>query len=64
LMKVFVDKTGKFAHAEVTPIIQLGKGIPTVDPQKRVISLLRDLTQTDFPDAKLKIDDNGHISQL
>jgi len=64
LMKVFVDKTGKFSHADITPIIQLGKGIPTVDPQKRVISLIRELTQADFPESKLKIDDKGHISQL
>jgi poly-gamma-glutamate capsule biosynthesis protein CapA/YwtB (metallophosphatase superfamily) len=64
LLKVFVDKQGKFVNADITPIIQLGKGIPTVDPQKRVISLMRELTQADFPDAKLKIDDKGHISRL
>lgn len=64
LMKVFTDKTGKFAHAEVTPIIQLGKGIPTVDPEKRVISLLRELTKADFPESQLKIEDSGRISRL
>ncbi|MEZ5671803.1 MAG: CapA family protein [Thiotrichaceae bacterium] len=64
LMKVFVDKQGQFVSADITPIIQLGKGIPTVDPQKRIISLIRELTQADFPDGKLKIDDKGHISRL
>lgn len=64
LIKVFMDKTGKFARAEITPIIQLDKGVPTVDPQKRVISLLQELTKTDFPESPLKIENNGQISRL
>ncbi len=61
LVKVYTNNTGKFLKAQVTPIFQEGEGIPKVDPQKRVILKLQELTATDFPEGHLKIEDNGMV---
>ena len=61
IIKVNVDKTGQFVDAQITPIVQIKPGGVTLDPQQRVISLIRQLTQTDFPETNLTIEDNGII---
>lgn len=64
IIKVFTDSQGNFIKGEVTPIIQLGAGGPSIDPQKRVISRLQQLTEKDFPEVKIKIDDSGIITYI
>jgi poly-gamma-glutamate capsule biosynthesis protein CapA/YwtB (metallophosphatase superfamily) len=61
IIKVKVDKTGQFVAAQITPIIQIKPGGVTLDPQRRVIPLIRQLTQADFPTTNLIIEDNGII---
>ena len=61
IIKVKVNKTGQFMEAQITPIIQIKPGGVTLDPQQRVIPLIRQLTQTDFPETNLIIEDNGII---
>lgn len=61
MMKVYTNKQGKFLHGEVIPIFQQGEGIPIVDPQKRALYKLRDLTKMDFPEGVLQINDDGSI---
>jgi poly-gamma-glutamate capsule biosynthesis protein CapA/YwtB (metallophosphatase superfamily) len=61
IIKVNVNKTGQFSDAQITPIVQIKPGGVTLDPQQRVISLIRQLTQTDFPETNLTIEDNGII---
>ena len=64
IIKVFTDSRGDFIKAEVTPIIQLAPGGPSIDPQKRVITRLQQLTEKDFPEVKIKIDDSGIITYI
>jgi poly-gamma-glutamate capsule biosynthesis protein CapA/YwtB (metallophosphatase superfamily) len=61
IIKVNVDKTGQFRDAQITSIVQIKPGGVTLDSQQRVISLIRQLTQTDFPETNLTIEDNGII---
>lgn len=64
IMKVYTDGTGRFLKAQVTPIVQYRPGGPLIDPQKRVIKILQDLTKKDFPETNISIDDTGLITYL
>jgi hypothetical protein len=61
IMKIFVDKNGKFLKAQIIPIYQEGEGIPYYDPQARAIKKIQELTSIDFPEKKFVIHDNGLI---
>lgn len=62
VIKVFTDREGKFIKAHVTPIRQLGRGEPVVDPRKGAIRSLQRLTREDFPNSPLRICDEGWIT--
>ncbi|ELR73801.1 Capsule biosynthesis protein capA [Fulvivirga imtechensis AK7] len=64
IIKVFTNSEGKFLYAEVTPIIQHAPGGPSIDPEKQVIRRLQQLTEKDFPEVKIKIDDSGIITYI
>lgn len=64
IIKVFTDSEGKFLYAEVTSVIQHAPGGPTIDPEKQVIRRLQQLTEKDFPEVKIKIDDSGIITYI
>ena len=64
IINVFTDPEGKFLYGQITPIIQVGGGIPKIDSQGRAINKLRELTEKDFPEVPLKIDDTGRIFYL
>ena len=63
LVKVFTTPEGVFLGAEVTPIRQLGRGEPVVDPNRRAIQSLQRLLTEDFPDSPLVITDEGIIKR-
>lgn len=62
IVKVFTDKKGKFYKAQLTAIQQTAPGGVALDKQKRVIDLIRNLTKADFPEVKIKIDEQGLIT--
>ena len=62
IVKLQVTAEGKFAGGEIIPIYQPGQGGVRVDPQKRAIYKLKDLTMMDFPEVPLEIDDNGMMT--
>jgi poly-gamma-glutamate capsule biosynthesis protein CapA/YwtB (metallophosphatase superfamily) len=64
IAKVFTDHEGRFLWGEITPVIQLGAGGPSVDSRRRVINTIRSLTEKDFPEVKVTIDDSGRIDYL
>lgn len=61
VIKVTTDEYGGFVHAQVTPIYQAKTHGPKVDPEKRAIKKLQELTAQDFPDSGLKILDDGLV---
>lgn len=64
IIKVFTDKTGKFYHAKITPTYQTyGTGV-RIDPQNQVIKKIQELTKKDFPEAPIRIAENGIITYL
>lgn len=63
IFKVFVDEEGEFLRAETIPTHQIeGRGT-FVDPQKRVIKVIQDLTAADFPNSGLTISGEGLITR-
>jgi hypothetical protein len=62
IMKVFIDENGKFLKGEIIPVKQIKRGIPVIDENKTVIKVIKKLSEEDFPDSKLLIDDDGHIT--
>jgi len=59
VVKVDVDREGRFQGGEVLSIYQPGEGGPRVDPAGRALTRLRELTEIDFPDQELEVDSNG-----
>ncbi len=63
MIKLQVDKKGQFVSGRVIPIYQQKTHGPKIDPQKRAISKLIELTRQDFPETSLQIDENGFMSK-
>lgn len=61
ILKVYTDKTGAFYKADIIPIYQPGEGGPKIDPQRRAIATLQRLTNSDFPELKIIISDEGEV---
>lgn len=61
IIKIKVNKEGEFITGEIIPVYQEGEGYTKIDPQKRAIYKLIELTTFDFPDSKLLIKENGII---
>jgi hypothetical protein len=58
-MKVAPD--GRFLSGRVIPVYQPGEGGPRLDSLNQAIYKLRELTEADFPEVPLHIDDSGHM---
>lgn len=59
-----IDEEGAFLSGLIHPIYQQKTHGPKLDPQKQAITKLQELTQQDFPDTPLKIEDAGWIVKL
>jgi Bacterial capsule synthesis protein PGA_cap len=62
VIKLNVDTTGRFISGRIIPVYQSYSGGVRIDPGKRVIQKIRDLTSADFPEGLIMINDNGEIS--
>lgn len=61
IIKVFVDRDGKFLKGEITAIKQVGEGGPVIDENGGVIETIKQLTREDIPEARLMIGTDGVI---
>lgn len=61
IVKLHVDKNGKFVRGEIFPTKQVGEGGTLLDTDKQVIKEIIRLTKEDFPDSKLTILNDGKI---
>jgi poly-gamma-glutamate capsule biosynthesis protein CapA/YwtB (metallophosphatase superfamily) len=57
------DDEGRFVSGKIEPTIQLRPAGPTIDPEKKVITLLRSLTTTAFPNGTLSIAEDGTLTK-
>ena len=61
IIKLTTTFNGDFVSGQITPTYQQKTHGPKIDPQKRVIKTIKELTATDFPDGKLNITSAGEI---
>jgi hypothetical protein len=59
IVKVEVDREGSFLQGEVVAIHQPGEGGPRIDPSEKAIIRLKELSEFDFPDQELVVDEDG-----
>ncbi len=59
-----LDPDGRFLGGEIISTRQLRPAGPTLDPTRRALRLVRDLTAEDFGDAGLKFSDNGDVKPV
>ena len=62
IVKVYIDKNGKFVEGKIFPIIQQGRGGTKLDSQNQVIHEIIRLTKMDFPESQLTITPEGSIT--
>lgn len=61
VLEVELDNQGNLVSGQIIPVILNQQGIPYPDPQGRSIKLIRQLTQSDFPQTPLIINTDGKI---
>ena len=61
VVRAKVDKKGKFLSGRIIPMMQGQDGIVRMDPEKRAIRKIKELTSADFPEAKYSVTDDGQI---
>jgi hypothetical protein len=61
IIKVFTNDEGLFYKAQITSTYQTFRAPVKIDPEKRVLKRIQELTKQDFPENAYIIDDNGWI---
>lgn len=61
VLDVELNNQGDLLGGQIIPILLNRQGIPYPDSQGRTIQLMRQLTQSDFPNTPLQIDSTGKI---
>lgn len=64
VLKVSVNTKGEFLGGRIIPTYQSYDSGVQLDPDNRVINVIRELTKKDFPESEIQIDDNGLIIYL
>lgn len=66
LFNIYTNKAGEFIKAQIVPTYQTKYQAPKLDMQKRAISIIRELTNTDFPEMKniISINNEGWIEKV
>lgn len=63
VVRLDVDSTGKFLSGKIIPVYQsYSSGGVRIDPDRRVIHKIRELTSADFPESVISINENGEIT--
>jgi hypothetical protein len=64
ILKVFTTPAGEFLKGEITATIQNHATGVRIDQEKTVIKIIQKLSEKDFPESGIQIDDNGLITYL
>lgn len=63
IVSLNVNEKGEFVDGKIIPVYQQKTHGPKVDPQKRAINKLIELTKHDFPNGSLMINKDGTLSK-
>lgn len=62
IARVIIRANGEFITAQLVSTRQLRNGKVVIDPQKQALHVIKKLTQLDFPESKLTIDNDGWVT--
>jgi poly-gamma-glutamate capsule biosynthesis protein CapA/YwtB (metallophosphatase superfamily) len=62
ILKINVDRKGKFLSGRIIPVYQPWPGGVRIDSARRVIYKIRELDEQDFPDGNVNIAEDGKIT--
>ncbi len=63
ILSVEIDEEGHFVSGQIIPTYQQKHHGPKFDPQGRVVKVMRELTQADFPNTPVEIMPDGRITR-
>ena len=63
ILLVTRDDEGRFVTGKIDPTIQRRPAGPSIDPEKKVITLIRELTTEALPEGALEIADDGTLAR-
>ncbi len=61
ILQLEISETGKFISGKIIPIKQTNGGYVNVDSEKKAIKKIQELTNLNFPNHSIIIDNNGNI---
>jgi poly-gamma-glutamate capsule biosynthesis protein CapA/YwtB (metallophosphatase superfamily) len=61
IIKVFTNSEGNFLKAHITSTYQEFRSGVKIDRQNQVLKRIKQLTEEDFPESKIKFDDSGWV---
>jgi hypothetical protein len=61
MIKTWLAPDGSFLKAQIIPVYQPGEGGAKIDPGRRVIREIKELSLVDFPESEIIIGDDGYI---
>ena len=61
ILRVTLDDEGRFVSGRIESTQQLRPAGPTLDPERKVLALLRQLTNAAFPNGALEIGEDGSL---
>ena len=64
ILMATLDDEGRFVSGKIEPTIQLRPAGPAPDPDKKVITLMRELTSAAFPNGLLNIAEDGTLTRV
>jgi len=64
ILRLTLDDEGRFVSGQVEATTQIRPAGPSLDPANSVITLLRTLTSSAFPDGALTISEQGALSRI
>jgi hypothetical protein len=62
IIKLYVNKKGEFMSGMIYSTKQIGEGGPIMDDQKLVLDEIRNLSNSDVPESKIRIAPDGYLS--
>ena len=64
IIEAEIGPDGNFLSGRIISVKQIGSGIPQPDENFTTIELIRNLTEKDFPEVGLTIDETGEIDYI
>ncbi|MFI5211382.1 MAG: CapA family protein [Ignavibacteria bacterium] len=61
ILKIYINQKGEFQGGRIYPFRQIKRGIPVFDDDYEAVSLIKHLSESDFPESKLVIQSDGKL---